>query len=117
MKYTCQPTENSLDELGIPKNPYSDPSHASVASFWLIPGGGRFMPPPCPDAHIYIPALKGLKVLVRGPSKTFKIIYMLIHTCLLTPTQSYQDDPRGAKGNGVRQSAKEDINANVRRTF
>ena len=115
--------------------------------------------------------LRLLKVLVRGPSKTFKIIYMLIHTCflhlgslanesasqdagngnhsevanhdhddviiylghhnasrdillliyhvysLLTPTQSYQDDPRGAKGNGVRQSAKEDINANVRRTF
>ena len=60
MKYTCQPTENSLDELGIPKNPYFDPSHASVASFWLIPGGGHFTPPPCPDAHIYIPALKGL---------------------------------------------------------
>ena len=60
MKYTCQPTENSLDELGIPKNPYFDPSHASVASFWLIPGGGRFTPPPCPDAHIYIPTLKGL---------------------------------------------------------
>ena len=59
MKYTCQPTENSLDELGIPKNPYFDPSHASVASFWLIPGGA-FYAPPCPDAHIYIPALKGL---------------------------------------------------------
>ena len=54
MKYTCQPTGNSLDELGIPKNPYFDPSHASVASFWLIPGGGAFY------AYIYIPALKGL---------------------------------------------------------
>ena len=43
MKHTCQPTENSLDELGIPKNPYFDPSHASVASFWLIPGGGHFI--------------------------------------------------------------------------
>ena len=62
MKYTCQPTENSLDELGIPKNPYFDPSHASVASFWLIPGGGILRPPPCPDAHIYIPALKGLTI-------------------------------------------------------
>ena len=36
MKYTCQPTGNSLDELGIPKNPYFDPSYVSVASFCLI---------------------------------------------------------------------------------
>ena len=33
MKYTCQPTENSLDELGIPKKPYFDSSHASIDSF------------------------------------------------------------------------------------
>ena len=46
MKYTCQLTENSLDELGIPKNPYFDSSHASVASFWLIPGGAFYAPPP-----------------------------------------------------------------------
>ena len=38
-KYTCQPTGNSLDELGIPMNPKFDLSHAFVASFWLIPGG------------------------------------------------------------------------------
>ena len=41
MKYTCQQSGNSLDELGIPKNPKFDPSHDSVASFWLIPGGGH----------------------------------------------------------------------------
>ena len=27
---------NSLDELGIPKNPYFDPSYASVDSFGMI---------------------------------------------------------------------------------
>ena len=36
MKYTCQLLENSLDELGRPKNPNFDPSHASVASFSLV---------------------------------------------------------------------------------
>ena len=34
--YTCQLFGNSLDELGIPQNPYFDPYHDSVASFWLI---------------------------------------------------------------------------------
>ena len=28
---------SALDELGIPKNPYFDPSHASAASLELIP--------------------------------------------------------------------------------
>ena len=28
MKYTCQPPKNSLDELGIPKNPYFDLHHS-----------------------------------------------------------------------------------------
>ena len=32
MKYTWQTSENSIDVFGIPKNPYFDPSHASVAS-------------------------------------------------------------------------------------
>ena len=44
MKYTCQPTGNSLDELGIPKNPYFDPSHVSVASFCLISEGAIIDP-------------------------------------------------------------------------
>ena len=44
MKYTCQPPENSLDELGIPKKPYFDPSHVSVASFCLISEGGLIWP-------------------------------------------------------------------------
>ena len=34
MKYTCQPTGNSLDELGVPKNPYFDPSQVSAASIF-----------------------------------------------------------------------------------
>ena len=48
-----------------------------------------------------------------------RVIMLLIYHAysLLTPTQSYQDDPQGAEGNGVRQSAKEDINVDVRRTF
>ena len=41
MKYTCQPPENSLDELGIPKNPFFDPSHDSVASFSRFFEGGH----------------------------------------------------------------------------
>ena len=51
MKYTCQLTENSLDELGIPKNPYFDPSHDPVASFSRIP---------IKTAQICIPSDKGL---------------------------------------------------------
>ena len=40
--YTCisceyTPTGNTLDELGIPKNPYFDPSHVSVAFHFSIP--------------------------------------------------------------------------------
>ena len=61
MKYTCQPTENSLDELGIPKNPYFDPSHDSVASFSRFLEGGHSMPPPIRTALICIPSVKGLK--------------------------------------------------------
>ena len=38
MKYTCQRPGNSLDELGVPMNPYLNPSHASEDSFWLISG-------------------------------------------------------------------------------
>ena len=61
MKYTCQPTENSLDELGIPKNPYFDPSHDSVASFSRFLEGGHSMPPPIRTAIICIPSVKGLR--------------------------------------------------------
>ena len=46
MKYTCQPTENSLDELGIPKNPFFDPSLDSVALFSRFLEGEHSMPPP-----------------------------------------------------------------------
>ena len=60
MKYTCQPTGNSLDELGIPKNPYFDPSHVSVASFCLISEGGHSMPPPYRSFHFSIPTDTGL---------------------------------------------------------
>ena len=59
VKYTCQPTENSLDELGIPKNPYFDPSHDSIASFSRILEGGHSMPP-IRTALICIPSDKGL---------------------------------------------------------
>ena len=66
MKYTCQPTENSLDELGIPKNPYFDPSHDSVASFSRILEGGHSMPPPpIRTALICIPSVKGLMENMR----------------------------------------------------
>ena len=34
----CENTSRSKDELGIPQNPYFDPSHTSVASLWLITG-------------------------------------------------------------------------------
>ena len=64
MKYTCQPTENSLDELGIPKNPYFDPSHVSVASFCLISEGGHSMPPPYRSFHFSIPTDTGLNIVV-----------------------------------------------------
>ena len=36
MKYTCQLSGNSLDELGIPKNPYFDPSYASLVGWMQI---------------------------------------------------------------------------------
>ena len=38
VKYTCQPTLNSLYELGIPKNPSFDPSHVSVAVVLIFEG-------------------------------------------------------------------------------
>ena len=54
MKYTCQPTENSLDELGIPENPYFDPSHDSVASFLRFLEGGAFNAFEAENAHNFI---------------------------------------------------------------
>ena len=63
MKYTCQP--NSLDEQGIPKNPYFDPSHDSVASFSRFLEGGIQCPPPIRTAIICIPSVKGLRGLGR----------------------------------------------------
>ena len=63
MKYTCEPTENSLDELGIPKNPYFDPSHDCVASFSRFLEGGIQCPPPIRTALICIPSDKGLIII------------------------------------------------------
>ena len=64
VKYTCQPPENSLDELGIPKNPYFDPSHDFVASFSRIIGGGiECLPPSELLEFVCIPSNKGLMEL------------------------------------------------------
>ena len=65
MKYTYQLPGYSLDELGIPKNPYFDPSHASVASFWLIPGGGilRHPLPWCPYLYPCSQRVNGYVIL------------------------------------------------------
>ena len=58
MKYTCQPTGNRLDELGIPKIPYFDPSHDSIASFSRFLEGGHSIPPlpPFRTAQFCIPS-------------------------------------------------------------
>ena len=72
MKYTCQPSGNSLDELGILKNPYFDASHASLASFWLIPEGGAFYAPPA-----LMPIF--ISLLSRGQNRNIFIFLVIFH--------------------------------------
>ena len=79
MKYTCQPTENSLDELVIPKNPYFDPSHGSVASFSCIR-----------TAQICIPSNKRLTCKVKEQSikeTNILIVHAAVETNIDTVSQ------------------------------
>ena len=62
MKYTCPTTGNSLDELGIPKNPYFDPPPFRTFHFSIPTDTGLILSPVIAPATAIIIAIEVSKM-------------------------------------------------------